>query len=77
MVLLSSSFLLPINAHIPGIFTSFLSAKVITDRDSGRSRGFGFVNFSSDDCASAALSAMDGKVKFIAFYLHLYFTEVF
>ncbi|KAL6582058.1 Glycine-rich RNA-binding protein 4, mitochondrial [Orobanche minor] len=35
--------------------------KVITDRDSGRSRGFGFVNFSSDESASSAMSAMDGQ----------------
>lgn len=39
------------------------TAKVITDRDSGRSRGFGFVNFSNDESASSALSAMDGKVR--------------
>ncbi|KAK9287732.1 hypothetical protein L1049_016172 [Liquidambar formosana] len=45
-------------------FSSFgdvVDAKVITDRDSGRSRGFGFVNFSSDESASSALSAMDGQ----------------
>ncbi|CAK9166720.1 unnamed protein product [Ilex paraguariensis] len=35
--------------------------KVIIDRDSGRSRGFEFVNFSSDECASSAMSAMDGQ----------------
>ena len=32
------------------------SAKVITDRDSGRSKGFGFVEFSNDDQAKQALS---------------------
>ncbi|XP_038689489.1 glycine-rich RNA-binding protein 2, mitochondrial-like [Tripterygium wilfordii] len=42
-------------------FGDVVEARVIVDRDSGRSRGFGFVNFSSDDCASSALSAMDGK----------------
>ncbi|KAG5226727.1 hypothetical protein OIU77_002005 [Salix suchowensis] len=36
-------------------------AKVITDRDTGRSRGFGFVNYESTESASAALSAMDGQ----------------
>ncbi|KAH7521604.1 hypothetical protein FEM48_Zijuj07G0050800 [Ziziphus jujuba var. spinosa] len=36
-------------------------ARVIIDRNTGRSRGFGFVNFSSDDSASSALSAMDGQ----------------
>jgi len=34
--------------------------KVITDRDSGRSRGFGFVDFSSDKEAEEAIKALDG-----------------
>ncbi|RRT71667.1 hypothetical protein BHE74_00030096 [Ensete ventricosum] len=38
------------------------AARVITDRDTGRSRGFGFVNFDSDASASEALSGMDGQV---------------
>ncbi|KAK6138579.1 hypothetical protein DH2020_027673 [Rehmannia glutinosa] len=42
-------------------FGDVVDARVITDRDSGRSRGFGFVNFSSDESASSALSAMDGQ----------------
>jgi len=36
-------------------------AKVIQDRETGRSRGFGFVTFSSDDGAQSAISGMDGK----------------
>jgi cold-inducible RNA-binding protein len=32
------------------------SAKVITDRDTGQSKGFGFVEFSSAEQAKAALS---------------------
>ena len=37
------------------------SVKVITDRDSGRSKGFGFVEFSDDAQAQAAMSALNGK----------------
>lgn len=36
------------------------SAKVISDRDTGRSRGFGFVEMSSADDADKAISAIDG-----------------
>ncbi len=37
-----------------------LSAKVIMDRDTGRSRGFGFVEMSSDDSIQAAIDALNG-----------------
>jgi RNA recognition motif-containing protein len=36
------------------------SVKIITDRDSGRSKGFGFVEMSSDEEAQAAISKFDG-----------------
>ncbi len=36
------------------------SAEVISDRDTGRSKGFGFVEMSSDDEAQAAIAAMHG-----------------
>jgi cold-inducible RNA-binding protein len=37
-----------------------ISAKVITDRESGRSKGFGFVEMVSDDEAQRAISELDG-----------------
>ena len=37
------------------------SANVITDRDSGRSKGFGFVEMSTDDEAEAAITALNGR----------------
>ena len=37
------------------------SANVITDRDSGRSRGFGFVEMESKEAADNAISALNGK----------------
>ena len=37
------------------------SAQVITDRETQRSKGFGFVEMSSDQEAQAAISALNGK----------------
>lgn len=42
-------------------FGNIDEAKVITDRETGRSRGFGFVTFASDADAMNAMSEMDGK----------------
>ena len=42
-------------------FGTISSAKVMMDRDSGRSKGFGFVEMSSDAEAQAAISGMNGK----------------
>jgi cold-inducible RNA-binding protein len=36
------------------------SAKVATDRDSGRSRGFGFIEMTSDSEAESAITALNG-----------------
>ena len=37
------------------------SAQVIMDRDTGRSKGFGFVEMGSDQEAQAAIAALSGK----------------
>ena len=37
------------------------SAEVIADRDTGRSKGFGFVEMSSDAEAAAAIAALNGQ----------------
>ncbi|NLX23522.1 MAG: RNA-binding protein [Phycisphaerae bacterium] len=37
------------------------SAEVISDRMTGRSKGFGFVEMASDDEAQAAISALNGQ----------------
>ena len=42
-------------------FGTVVSAKVIMDRESGRSKGFGFVEMSTDEEAQAAIKGLDGK----------------
>jgi RNA recognition motif-containing protein len=37
------------------------SAEVISDRESGRSKGFGFIEMGSDDEAQAAITGLNGK----------------
>lgn len=37
------------------------SAKVITDRDSGRSKGFGFVEMSNSSEAQSCLNSLNGR----------------
>jgi RNA recognition motif-containing protein len=47
-----------------GAFSSFGtvdSAKVIMDRETGRSKGFAFIEMSSDEEAAAALAGLDGQ----------------
>ncbi len=42
-------------------FGEVSSANVITDRETGRSRGFGFVEMPNEEEAKAAIEALDNK----------------
>lgn len=42
-------------------FGAVTSANVATERTSGESKGFGFVEFGSDDEARAAITGLDGR----------------
>jgi cold-inducible RNA-binding protein len=41
-------------------FGEIMSAKVIMDRETGRSKGFGFVEFADDNAAKAAMDKLNG-----------------
>ena len=42
-------------------FGSVVTPQVIDDRDTGRSKGFGFVEMANDSEAAAAIEALDGR----------------
>ncbi|MDD3352863.1 RNA-binding protein [Zoogloea sp.] len=47
--------------QIFGEFGTVASAQVIMDRETGRSKGFGFVEMGSDQGAQDAIAALNGK----------------
>ena len=47
--------------QIFGEYGTVQSAEVIMDRDTGRSKGFGFVEMGSDEEAQAAIAGVNGK----------------
>ena len=52
------------SADLQTMFTphgTVVSAEVCEDRDAGRSKGFGFVEMSSDDEANKAITALNGQ----------------
>ncbi|MBS1512974.1 MAG: RNA-binding protein [Bacteroidetes bacterium] len=52
------------DTELNDLFTPFgtvESAKVVTDRESGRSRGFGFVEMPSEDDGNDAIKKLNGK----------------
>ena len=44
-----------------GQFGTVASAEIISDRETGRSKGFGFVEMASEDEAQSAIAGMNGK----------------
>lgn len=42
-------------------FGTVTSCKIITDRDTGRSKGFAFIEMSSEEEAAEAISKLDGQ----------------
>ncbi len=42
-------------------YGTLVSANVATERSSGESKGFGFLEFSNDDQARAAIAGLDGR----------------
>ena len=49
-------------ADLFGQFGQVVSATVITDRDTGRSKGFGFVEMSNDEEARRAIDQLNGSM---------------
>ncbi len=52
------------SADLENLFSEFgevTKAQVISDRDTGRSRGFGFVEMASSEEGAAAISALNGR----------------
>ena len=50
--------------ELSDLFSSYgevVSAKIITDRETGRSRGFGFVEMSSDEAGNKAMAELNNK----------------
>ena len=43
-------------------FGEVTSSRVITDRDTGRSRGFGFVEMPNDDAGNEAIKELNGSI---------------
>ncbi|MEO5967830.1 MAG: RNA-binding protein [Ferruginibacter sp.] len=54
-----------VDEDLEGFFSEYgevTSAKVITDKETGRSKGFGFVEMTDNEAAKKAISEIDGSV---------------
>ena len=52
------------DSDLQGVFSEFgevISCKIINDRETGRSKGFAFVEMDGSDCGKAAIEELDGK----------------
>jgi RNA recognition motif-containing protein len=43
-------------------FGNLLSVRIMVEKDTGRSRGFGFVSYDFPECAAAAIKALNGHI---------------
>ncbi len=52
------------DSDLEGVFAEFgqvISCKIINDRETGRSKGFAFVEMDNQDSGKAAIETLDGK----------------
>jgi len=52
------------DSDLEGVFAEFgqvISCKIINDRETGRSKGFAFVEMDNSDSGKAAIETLDGK----------------
>ena len=47
-------------AQVFGAFGEVVDARIVTDRDTGRSKGFGFVEMASEEATQKAITGLNG-----------------